>query len=131
MWRIYYKYKNKKMIRNVQVNNLIYCALCMVIKVILKLIALKNDTYICLFIMLAPKQTDFESFTEFEFRRRRTPDKGEPWFKEIIAWWLLWIRTRVQQQCLLNNKNSLFHMKIVFLLMFKQYLTIYQQLCHA
>lgn len=66
------------MIRNVQVNNLIYCALCMVTKVILKLIVLKNDTYICLFIMLAPKQTDFESFTEFEFRRRRTSDKGEP-----------------------------------------------------
>lgn len=66
------------MIRNVQVNNLIYCALCMVTKVILKLIALKNDANICLFIMLAPKQTDFESFTEFEFRRRRTPDKGEP-----------------------------------------------------
>lgn len=69
------------MIRNVQV--LSFNLLCSIYgygygSAILKLIALKNDTYICLFIMLAPKQTDFESFTEFEFRRRRTSDKGEP-----------------------------------------------------
>lgn len=56
----------------------------MVTNAILKLIALKNDTYICLFIMLAPKQTDFESFTEFEFRRRRTSDKVNPDLKKSL-----------------------------------------------